>query len=346
MAFLADSRLRALDANGDPLVGATLTIYDANTTTPTAIFSDAALTVPLSNPTSGLDVSDAGGWFPQIFAADGTVVDITLKNSGGSTIKTYVDVPFVGEDVGDFTRTVSGSGRFKVTGSAGEVSLQFGDPDPDDTGGTATLEGWGGTQLDSLTLDSSVTNTSGRFTENGKDLPGVVQTESTAFSAATAVDIPLTESPDGVRAWKVTLFDLTASSTAAVWFRFSYDSGATFKSGAADYGYANLYHTTTTPTSAASTGAIQINVASVLQGTKIGLVELTIITPDSGSNPTLMLGSMLSYDGVGSAPSIMHIGGYGLGGYGRATHLRMTTTGGGTFTGKYRVERLYGFGEA
>jgi hypothetical protein len=352
LAFLADSRLRALDANGDPLVGATLTIYEANTTTPAAIYSDAALTVPLSNPTSGSDVSDAGGWFPQIFAAEGTIVDITLKNSGGTTVKTYVDVPFVGEDVGDFTRTVSGNGRFKLTGSGGGVSLQAGDADPDNTGGTLTLEGWAGTQLDSLTLDSATTNTTGRLTENGKDLSGVIQTEATTFSAVTSVDIPLTESPDGVRAWKVTIFDFTVTASASVQYKASFDGGATVKSGASDYDFASLVQEASvavaTGDEAAAGGTNVIGDGSITTPTnRPGRIEFEIITPNSGSDSTLIIGRYFLHDSQATpVPCIGMFATWVRGGYGRMTHLRLVqATGAQTMSGKYRVERLYGFGE-
>lgn len=343
MGQLVDTRLRALDSSANPLSGAKLYIYNANTSTPTTLYSDAALSVPLSNPVT----ADSGGWFAQVYAAEGTVVDMTLKDSAGSTIKSYEDLTLVGSDTGDLTRTVSGNGRIKFTGSAGAVLVQAGDPSPDDTGGTLTIEGWAGTQLDSLTLDAATTNTTGRLKENSRAIGGVVTTgTATSFSAAANVDIALPEITDGVRAWKVTLFDLTASGATSIWIRFSYDGGGTYKSGAADYAYANFYNTTTTPTSATSTGAAQINVGNVLNGSKVGLFEMTVITVESGTNPTIVNGTLISYDATGSAPSVMDVGGYGLGSYGRATHMRITNAGGQTYTGKYRVEALYGFGEA
>lgn len=81
------------------MVGATLTFYVAGTTTPADIYRDADLTTPASNPTTGPDASDAAGWFPQFFAEDNTICDVTLKDSLGATEQTFEDVPFVGGTV-------------------------------------------------------------------------------------------------------------------------------------------------------------------------------------------------------------------------------------------------------
>jgi hypothetical protein len=56
-------RWRVTDANGTPLAGAKLSSYEAQTTTPLALYADAALTTALSNPV----VSDSGGLFPELF---------------------------------------------------------------------------------------------------------------------------------------------------------------------------------------------------------------------------------------------------------------------------------------
>src|SRR4051812_2943059 len=126
MAILYESRLRAFDSSGNPLVGATLTINIANTATPAAIFTDVLRTVPMTNPTTGADKSDAAGWFPQIFAAESVVVDITLKNAAGVVQQTYVDVAVVGAD-DVLARTLPNGARLSITDAAGIVKLEVGD---------------------------------------------------------------------------------------------------------------------------------------------------------------------------------------------------------------------------
>ncbi|RAK52143.1 hypothetical protein [Phenylobacterium deserti] len=96
MGLFYNPRFRALDSNGQPLSGATLTFYRAGTTTPANIYRDADLAIPASNPTTGTDASDASGWFRQFFADENTLCDVTLKDADGVTIQTFVDVPFVG----------------------------------------------------------------------------------------------------------------------------------------------------------------------------------------------------------------------------------------------------------
>lgn len=78
------SGLRALDSNGDPLPGALLYAYQAGTTTPQDTFSDSALATANANPV----VADAGGLFGDIFLSS-TTYKFVLKDSGGSTIKTW-----------------------------------------------------------------------------------------------------------------------------------------------------------------------------------------------------------------------------------------------------------------
>lgn len=61
------SRLRATDANNRVMPGAKLAFYQSGTSTPKAIYSDAALTVPHLNPVE----ADAAGRFPDIYLDTG-----------------------------------------------------------------------------------------------------------------------------------------------------------------------------------------------------------------------------------------------------------------------------------
>jgi hypothetical protein len=60
------------DANGDPIVGAKLHVYEVGTTNYRAIWSDAALSVALPNPLTGVNASNALGNFPRFYMAAGT----------------------------------------------------------------------------------------------------------------------------------------------------------------------------------------------------------------------------------------------------------------------------------
>lgn len=351
MAILTEGRILVTDASNVPISGGKVRIYNTGTTTLTSVFSDAALATPLTNPV----VANSAGFTPVIFAAEGTSVDLTYLTAADATVanRTYTAVPFLGADTGDFTRTVSGNGRFKVTGSAGAVLLQAGDASPDNTGGTLTIEGWAGTQLDTLTLDAATTNTTGRVTEIGKKIVGTVYTPATTFTGATTVDIPLTADPAGVRAWEVFLFDIAASSAITFGVRLSYDGGATYKAGASDYSGAANYSVYTAPNTVATSlstlsGTIyNFPVTIAATANRPVLAKLEIITPTSGSDSTVIMGNIVTYDGVGganAAPIRVAFTAYGNGAYGKATHIRLVVSG-GTVTGKYRVVPLRGFGE-
>jgi hypothetical protein len=305
------------------------------------VFSDAALSTPLTNPV----VASSSGILPQVFVAEGSTVDLQWLTSADVEIsgRSYVDVDALGADAGDFTRTVTGSARFKITGSGGNVLLQVGDASPDDTGGTVTIEGWGGSQGDTITLDFAVINTTGRIKENSKKLPGVVYTEATTFTAVTSVDIPLTNSPTGVRAWDVDVFDFAQTNSTSIELRVSYDGGATFKSGAADYQYNIAYAGVTT----GSTGDVSSRLANnnaVTPANQLGWARIHVIGPDTGSACTNIMSEMVHEDVTTSYPLYIRVATQAVGGYGRPTHIRLSPLA-GTISGIYRVMPQRGFGE-
>jgi hypothetical protein len=345
MAIYSQKRIRVTDANGDPVAGGKVRLRDENTTDLAAVYSDAALTTPLTNPV----VADANGWTPVIFGAEGLTVDVAYLDADDVEIPgtSEESVTFVGADSGNFTRTVSGNGRYSLTGSAGTVIQEFGDPDPDDTGGSAIMRGWNGTQGDSLTLNfaSVIAATSaGGLTENSKKLPGVVTTEATTFTAASTVDIELPNSPTGVIAWDIEIWDLLMSTTANLWGRFSYDGGSNYKSGASDY--FGHFMTSAAASTAASADLTQarMELVSNMQGsaTRVGIGRIRVIT-NAGSVFTRLSSR---FEGITNGPAltIALANWFGEGGYGRATHLRLLPAS-GTITGKYRVTPLRGFGE-
>lgn len=346
MALLYDARLRAIDSDGNLLVGATLTINTANTSSPAAIYRNAALSTPMTNPTSGEDVSDAGGWFPQIFAAEGTVVDITLKDSSGNIVSTEVDVTFLGaDDTGELSRVMADDTRFKVRGSGGVVYMEFGDPDPDNIGGTAVIGGWAGTQADLITVNAALFNVVGRIKENGKKINGTVYTEG-SFTTASTVDIALPQDPTGSRAWSLEVFDLAQSVSANLRGRLSYDGAVSFKSGASDYDLGRVISGTNGITTGGGAAAfMEFTINSSTPANKPAWMRVELITPNSGNDATVLRSTANAYDNTGTPKAdVFNATNFGLGNFGRATHLRIFPAS-GTITGKYRLTALRGFGE-
>lgn len=78
--------VKVLDSNGVPIVGAVLHVYEVGTTTNRAIYSDAALSVPLTNPLSGVNASNASGDFPRFYMAAGTYKLRAEVTNGGTLI--------------------------------------------------------------------------------------------------------------------------------------------------------------------------------------------------------------------------------------------------------------------
>jgi hypothetical protein len=343
---LFDARWRALDASANPLSGATLTVYNANTVVLTPLFSDVGLSVALANPVT----ADSAGRFGQIFAAEGTTVDLVLKDSGGSTVYSEDDVAFLGADTGTFSRTLADNTRYKISGSGGVVLIEVGDPSPDNIGGTVTFQGWAGTQGDTATFNFATVNagtSAGALKENGKKITGTIYVDSTQVTAQTSVDIALPQSPSGARAWEIELWNYSQSGNGNLQARLSYDGGGTFKSAGTDYKY--YYEQSDSTTGALSVTALVTAAAAQFCSNlnsatdELGRVRLRIITPDSGTTHT-----SLDFDcrGVLNTGAFAVFKGlaYGAGSYGRATHLRLLMSA-SNFTFKYRVVPLRGYGE-
>jgi hypothetical protein len=344
------------NALGALISGGQVRVYDANTTTLSDLFSDTGLAVPLTNPV----VADANGFLTTngstkclVFAADGNY-DVAILDAGGNLIASYEDVPAVGADAATLTKDFTNS-RFKVSGTAGLVNIEVGDPDPDATGGSFRLGGWAGTQADDGEIDAATTNFTGDVTvKDGKKLQGYVLTAATTFTAAGTVDVALTESPADARGFQVDFFDLSTSAGTIIFAaQFSYDGGGTYKSGASDYAYeVGPYYDQAGGTLGgishddAHTHILLNGVGSAQLANKPYWLTLKIITPESGAGGTVLKSELIAYDQPGTWPVIHRAAGYGLGGYGRATHVRLfATTGGVTLTGKYRTAVLLGFGD-
>lgn len=156
MAQLSPVRFRATNAIGEIVVGAGLFIFQAGTSTPADIFTDDDLTTPAANPL----VSGSDGYWPQVYAANGLLVDFFAHQTddiSSTLLWQALSVASVGpDDVSSFFRDFGADGRVQMRGAAGRVHLEFGDPVGDDIGGSWTIGGWNGTPFDEGVLDGKV----------------------------------------------------------------------------------------------------------------------------------------------------------------------------------------------
>jgi hypothetical protein len=344
MAVIAEPRFRATDASGNAYAGATLTVYTAGTTTPASIYRNASLTTPMTNPSSvSQDKSDANGWFPEVFAVENQTFDVLIKDSSGNVLSSLISVPSVGSSSSNITKDYGTGGRLTLTGSAGSILMQAGPPVGDDTGGSLVLEGYGGTQLDALTLDAATVDTSGKFTENGKKFPGVIYTEAT-FSGSASVVIPLPNSPAGIRGWSVELIDVTNGSNYSLALTASVDGGGTYLAGTSYFGQ-SIGSYGSGPTSAgayiAATSSLALTQTTLISGTVLEAV-LRITVPSSIAK-TSVRAEVIGESG-GSIAALSVVGGF-IGTASRLTNIKLTASA-GTLSGRYRIIPLRGFGEA
>lgn len=327
MAFLPETRIRATDANGVPLVGATLTIYTAGTTTPALVYRDSGMAVPMTNPTSGADVSDSGGYFPQIFAIEGLLFDVTLKDEFGATIETQQDVPTLGSGSAVFLRDF-GNSRAQITGSAGVVRYEAGPATGDDTGGQLTLGGFNGSQADAIVLDALTINTTGALTEKGKALTAVVYSTGGVITSAEMI-IPLPNDPLGTLAWDIDLIGVDTGGTNLE-VQISVDNGATYLSGAFYTGVRINNASASTQTGGTSKTLADLSGQGALDA------RMRVMTTNTTGQTRFFL------TGVGSTVgSLLSASGLYTATVARATHIRLFP-GSGAITGGWRVMPLRG----
>jgi hypothetical protein len=349
MALLLSPGVRIANAAGVPISGGKIRVYNANTTTLSNLYSDTGLTVPLANPvvcnSAGYPSSD-GSNTVGIFCASANY-DIAFMTAASVVLVTIDDVASYGSDAATLTKDFTNS-RFAVRGSGGTIYVEAGDADPDAVGGTGILGGWLGTQADSWTINAAVANVVGRIKENSKKLPGVIYTDATTFTAVSTLEIALTNDPTGVRAWDLDLWDLTGTGVLSLLARFSYDGGGTYKSGASDYNYLK---TKLDDAGAATTTApgdvdtkIDVNYYMITAANRLATVRIRIVTPDSGAGRTTLEASTVACGTTTAHMGHFFTAGEAVGGYGRATHIRLLQSG-QTITGKYRLTPLRGFGE-
>ena len=352
MAVLCGPFYRALDDDGAIIPGAYLRIKVAGSATlATDVFDDPDLTpgTEIANPLQ----ADTNGWFPLLYALAGSQYDVYLEDASNATVREFLSVEALGSDSASFERDF-GTSRAAIRALASAwTSFEGGPPTGDDTGGKVRLGGWNGTQADEAKIDAVATDITGTVTvENGYKLLGKVLTDKTTFSAAATVAIPLSESPANVSGFEIIIGDLTATGTGAITGQFSFDGGSTYKSGASDYNY-----TKSRVDNAAGPG-IAVSPAALGADTKLdltyiyrsaanrgGLLRILVLTPDSGSGHTVVIcdGVCLDSSSATYMAGLLSVGEC-VGGYGRATHLRISQSG-QTLTGWYSVRALYGTGE-
>lgn len=354
MALLLDPATRVLDTTGAAINGGQVRVYNANTTTLADIFSDAGLSVALSNPVvcNSTGYPSSNGTTPTLIFAAAANYDVAFLDTvanGSTVLRSWEDVPSVGSDEATLYKDFTNS-RFQVRGSGGTIYVEAGDASPDNTGGTMRLGGWSGTEADTITLDGALVNVDGVLKENSKKLPGVIYTDATTFSTSTGVAIQLPNTPTGVRQWEIEVWDLVAAGTVALTAQLSFDSGATYKSGAADYIYDKwIMDNTAGPGIAVSpsTGDTKIDVSYALRAPagKPARMTIKVTTPNSGSDHTLVESSGTACDRT-AATSLATFGTSGscVGGYGRATHIKLAQ-GANLISGYYRITPKRGSGE-
>jgi hypothetical protein len=335
MASVPDVRWRAFDALGNAYSGATLAVVDAGTATPSSIYTDAALSIPAANPV----VADANGVFPQFYAPEGKLFDLTQKTAGGVTLKSYLSVAAIGNQTDALLRDFTTS-RFQAQGAGGVTELETGNATGNDVGGIGRIGGWAGTQGDSLSIDYAAVNVTGRLKEQTYKLDGVVRQEAVTFTNAAAAIIPLTNDPTGVRQFEVTVADLvsaTNTTNQAYSVTFSYDGGVTYAAA----GYSQVFN--------GGTGGAGSQIAISLAGgtnapNVAGLIRMTIQTPNAGNNMTAAVGVVTMQSSAGFWPASTTFAVFGPASSGRCTHVKLVCSA-GNISCICRVRPLRGFGE-
>jgi len=85
--LLAQPFVKAIDVNGDPISGAKLATFFAGTTTPIAVYTDSALTIPHTNPV----IANSRGEFDQIFLSNAEH-RLILSDASDAQIAIYENV--------------------------------------------------------------------------------------------------------------------------------------------------------------------------------------------------------------------------------------------------------------
>lgn len=110
MSLLINPRVTITDTNGEPIVAASMYVYEADTTTIKDIWDNSALS---GDPTANPATSDANGTFPAVYV--GGEHKIVFKDSGGTEIPIGADniqavtVPSATYDIEGIVQFASGA---------------------------------------------------------------------------------------------------------------------------------------------------------------------------------------------------------------------------------------------
>lgn len=321
------------DANNNPISGGSVRVYTAGMTGPGALvnlYSDDGLSSAITNPvvTDSAGYPSNGGNEVAINVALGTY-DVAFLDASGSVIASWDGFVPTATDAADILRTLSSNARILITGSGGDVLIQAGKPSPTNTGGDLTLEGWAGTQLDALTLDSAETSITGNvdidgdLTVGGEPIPAIVT--SGVMSAASELVIPLT---GGFLSYTLELVGIAVSMAGNLRITVSIDGGSTYVAGGNYDSYSVAFDATAN--AAAAIGYWMGTVGNLsTTAAKMQSLAIDLDTPLSGTGDTAMVGRAAISDVGYRTWGAVSAGG-------RVTHVKFAATA-GTFTCTWRV---------
>lgn len=334
----------ALDSTGIALSGAKLHTYVAGTTTPKQTFADAGLTVPLANPIA----ADSAGRFPEIWSADGGTYDLQWATSADVNLKLFEDIQALGSTAsGAVMRDFGADGKFNIESRGGVTYIEAGDPDPDNTGGSLTLQGWAGTEGDTLNLNFVNVEARGsnvlRAADNLSDVGSAASARAnlgvdgvtTAFSGATTAIVALTP---GFNAWELEILGLIPTATPTLSATFSFDGGSTYKTGATDYSYSRQYFNSAS-TYSFSTGAANFPITMLTvdsTASKANDFFIRINGPRATGFGTSVQCDSQYWQGSGNSDVAEIVRGQVAPGYGTPTHVKLTSSS-GNIAGSFRV---------
>ena len=129
MALLFPAGYQFTNDSGNPLSAGTVTFYITNTTTLQAIYSDRALTTPITNP---VVLNSAGRVATNVYCGNSSIYTILAKTSGGSVVFSRDDVTgwdSPGALTGEVTLTQNNDRGYSLARGAANYSMYIEDSD-------------------------------------------------------------------------------------------------------------------------------------------------------------------------------------------------------------------------
>jgi hypothetical protein len=234
------------DANGNPYVGAKLYVYVPGTTTPAAIYADAALSVPLPNPLSGATGSDAAGNFPRAYIAAGAY-KLRAETAAGVLIWQEDNID-TGLSAGAGALPIASGGTGGITAAAARTNLDV----PSNSELAALASDITGIRA---TLQSLASSPQGRLSlSSGTPVLAVGVTASTSvyYTPATGNLIPIY---DGSQITAQTFAELTLALNSNHVASNIYDVFVFMNAGSVRIGTGPAWNTATAGAGTRGTGA-------------------------------------------------------------------------------------------